>query len=302
MIMKTIPLHPKFGVIVDGINLDDVTNNNLYPEIRDLFEKHSSILFKDQEFSEETHIKFASLFGPLENREAMAKNSYVKFELPKVSNEDADGTVFSENDIRTLELKANMLWHTDSTFLPIPALANIIAAKTVPSSGGQTELASTRIALNELPKNILEKIKNKKFFHSFVQSRKKIDEKLAKSHKISRWKPQEWDSIIKNPVTGAESIYIASHVYQIEGMSEKDSEKVIKDIICFATQDKYVYSHDWEVGDVLIWDERSILHRGRPWPYTEPRTLASICVSLTEKDGVPNIPTLLNIKKAEVEY
>ena len=91
MIMKTIPLHPKFGVIVDGINLDDVTNNNLYPEIRDLFEKHSSILFKDQEFSEETHIKFASLFGPLENREAMAKNSFVKFELPKVSFENRSG-------------------------------------------------------------------------------------------------------------------------------------------------------------------------------------------------------------------
>ena len=85
-------------------------------------------------------------------------------------------------------------------------------------------------------------------------------------------------------------------------MSEKDSEKVIKDIICFATQDKYVYSHDWEVGDVLIWDERSILHRGRPWPYTEPRTLTSICVSLTEKDGLPNIPTILNIKKTEVAY
>ena len=67
-----------------------------------------------------------------------------------------------------------------------------------------------------------------------MQSRKKIDEELAKSHKISRWKPQEWDSIIKNPVTGAESIYIASHVYQIEGMSEKDSEKVIKDIICLS--------------------------------------------------------------------
>ena len=82
-----------------------------------------------------------------------------------------------------------------------------------------------------------------------------------------------------------QSIYIASHSYQIEGMSELNSQKIITEVINFCTQDEFVYSHSWSLGDVLIWDERSILHRGRPWPYEEPRTMASICVSVGKNDG-----------------
>ena len=290
MHLKICPLHKKFGVIVENINLDKVTKKNLYPEIRELFEEHSVLLFKNQKFSEQTHINLAKLFGPLENREAIAKNSPIPFELPKVSNQNGEGRVFEETHMRMLDLKGNMLWHTDSTFLPIPALANIIAAKIIPSTGGETELASTRLPIKNLPKEILEKIKGRKFFHSFVHSRKQIDPTLAKLNKISRWKPQKWSSIIENPVNGKKSIYIASHAYKVEGFSKSDSQKIINEIIDFATQKENVYAHTWQKGDVLIWDERSILHRGRPWPYQEPRTLASICVSLSPEDGLSNVP------------
>ena len=284
MNLKTQPLHPTFGVIVDNINLDYVTKKKLYPEIRNLFEKHSAVLFTNQTFSEETHIRFAKFFGSLENREEMATNSEVEFELPKVSNQTDEGSVYGEFDMETLDLKGNMLWHTDSTFLPVPALANIIAAKVIPSSGGQTELVSTRACLKSLPKNLYKKIHNKKLWHSLSHSRKKIHPDLAKKGHIARWAPQKWNSILRNPITGENSIYVASHAFKIEGITELDSEKVISEIIEFCTQEKYVYSHIWTVGDVLIWDERAILHRGRPWPYSEPRTLASICVSLSDKD------------------
>ncbi len=286
MTLSTKPLHPKFGKIVEDVTLEDVDENYLYPEIRELFEKHSALLFSNQSFSEETHIKFAQLFGPLENREAMATKTDVEFEIPKVSNEDGEGSVFAEFDLKTLDLKGNMLWHTDSTFLPIPALANIIAAKIIPSSGGQTELASTRVALKDLPKEIYQKIEGRKIWHSVAHSRSKIDKDLTQLDKISRWKPQRWNSIFTNPITGEDSIYIASHSFEIEGHDKEVSQELIDQIISFCTQEKYVYSHNWKKGDVLIWDERSTLHRGRPWPYSEPRTLNSICVSVTKKDGL----------------
>ena len=286
MALSTRPLHSKFGKIVTDVNLDEVNENYLYQEIRELFEKHSALLFCDQTFSEETHIKFAQLFGPLENRDAMATKKNIKFEIPKVSNEDGEGSVFDESDLKTLDLKGNMLWHTDSTFLPIPALANIIAAKVIPSSGGQTELTSTRVALRDLPIGIYKKIEGRKIWHSVAHSRSKIDKNLAQLEKISRWRPQSWNSIFTNPVTGEDSIYIASHSYEIEGYDKEVSQDLIDKIINFCTQEKYVYSHNWKKGDVLIWDERSTLHRGRPWPYSEPRTLNSICVSITEKDGL----------------
>ena len=286
MIINTEPLHPTFGVIANNVNLEDVTKSYLYPEIRELFENHSAILFTEQTFPEQTHIDIANLFGPLENREKQATKSEVKFKLSKVSNQSEDGLVYGEFDMETLDLKGNMLWHTDSTFLPTPALANLIAAKVVPSSGGQTELVSTRATLQDLPKNLFNMINKKKLWHSLTHSRKKIHPDLAAKDHIKRWEPQKWNSILRNPFNQKDSIYIASHAFKIDGMTEADSKRILEEIIEFCTQDKYVYSHNWKVGDVMIWDERAILHRGRPWPYSEPRTLASICVSMTEKDGL----------------
>jgi alpha-ketoglutarate-dependent 2,4-dichlorophenoxyacetate dioxygenase len=285
MFINTKPLHPTFGVIIEDIDLNQVSKNFLYKEIRELFENYSAILFKKQEISNDAHISFAKLFGDLENREAMANNSDVEFELSLVTNQKKDKSVYDEFDIKTLDLKANMLWHTDSTFLPVPALANIITAKIIPSSGGETELASTRVALKKLPKDLYHYIKDKKIWHNLSHSRKQINEQLAEETYISRWPSQKWDAILKNPETGEKSIYIASHSYQIEGMSELNSQKIITEVINFCTQNEFVYSHSWSLGDVLIWDERSILHRGRPWPYEEPRTMSSICVSVGKNDG-----------------
>ena len=285
MFINTKPLHPTFGVIIEDIDLNQVSKNFLFKEIRELFENYSAILFKNQEISDYAHISFAKLFGELENREAMANNSDVEFELSLVTNQKNDKSVYNEFDIKTLDLKANMLWHTDSTFLPVPALANIITAKIIPSSGGETELASTRVALKKLPKDLYHYIKDKKIWHNLSHSRKQINEQLVEETYISRWPSQKWDAILKNPETGEKSIYIASHSYQIEGMSELNSQKIITEVINFCTQNEFVYTHSWSLGDVLIWDERSILHRGRPWPYEEPRTMASICVSVGKNDG-----------------
>mgnify|MGYP001161210239 FL=1 len=285
MLINKKPLHPNFGVIIEDIDLNQVSNNFLYKEIRELFENYSVILFKNQKISDDTHINFAKLFGQLENREAMATNSDVEFELSLVTNQKKDKSVYDEYDIKTLDLKANMLWHTDSTFLPVPALANIITAKVIPSTGGETELASTKVALKKLPKDLYYYIKDKKIWHNLSHSRKQINNQLAEETYINRWPSQKWDAILKNPTTGEESIYIASHSYQIEGMSELESQNIITEIINFCTQYEFIYSHSWTLGDVLIWDERSILHRGRPWPYEEPRTMASICVSVGKNDG-----------------
>jgi alpha-ketoglutarate-dependent 2,4-dichlorophenoxyacetate dioxygenase len=289
MSLKTSPLHPLFGLQIDGISLESVTKKDYYPEIRHLFEKHSVLLFKNQACSEKTHIKFAKLFGPLENRDSMATGEDIEFKVSKVSNKDEKGSVFEAFDLRTLDLQANMLWHTDSTFLPIPALANIIAAKVIPSQGGQTEFASTRAALKELPSHLYEKIVGRGIWHRLSHSRSQIDPDLAKLDRMTKWPDRKWGSIWKNPVNREEAIYIASHAFQIEGMSVRDSETIINELIQFCTKSKYVYSQAWTVGDVLIWDERAILHRGTPWDYSEPRTLASICVSATKKDGLNSV-------------
>ncbi|MGI9350713.1 MAG: TauD/TfdA dioxygenase family protein [Rhizobiaceae bacterium] len=286
--MKTSRLHPKFGLIMEDFDLRNVTPERLFPEIRAAFEEHSALLFPKQKMDDETHRRLGELFGPLENREAMATGRDIEFEVSAVSNAVGDSVLDAEH-LRTLDLQANMLWHTDSTFLPTPALVNILTAAVIPTSGGQTELASTRVGWAEMPEKMRLKLKNAILWHRLAHSRSKISSELAASNKMTRWPDRPWKAIWPNPVNGAEALYIASHAFAIEGLGHEEGQTLIEAAIEFCTREGCVYSHEWEVGDVLIWDERAILHRGRPWNYSEPRTLKSICCSATDTDGLEQV-------------
>lgn len=286
--MKTSPLHPYFGLVIEDVDLRYVTPDTYYPEIRRAFETHSALLFRGQDLDDAAHIRLAKLFGPLENREAMSAGRDVPFDVPVVSNETDDG-VTAADALHTLNLQANMLWHTDSTFLPIPALINILTAKVVPKSGGQTELASTRVGWANMPAELKDPLVGAIIWHRLSHSRNKISAELGQLPMINRWPDRPWRSVWPNPETGEEALYIASHSFAIEGMSLEVGQRVIDDAIAFCTQEHFVYSHNWTPGDVLIWDERAVLHRGRPWDYSEPRTLKSICCSVTTADGLDHV-------------
>ena len=285
--LNTKPLHDHFGVEVLNIDLASVTADHLFAEIRMLFETHSMVLFRHQQFDAATHLRLAQLFGPLENREAMAEDRDIPFEIPKVSNERDDGSLLAENDMRLLDLQANMLWHTDSTFLPVPALANLLTARVVPSSGGATEFASTRRGWADMPTRLRQHFEHASLWHRLSHSRARINPDLASMNKMTRWPDRCWKAVWRNPVTGEDALYIASHAFAIDGHDSTDKgASLIDEAIAFVTTPDRVYAHQWQVGDVLIWDERAVLHRGTPWPYDEPRTLESICVSVTAEDGL----------------
>ncbi|WP_171236036.1 TauD/TfdA family dioxygenase [Ruegeria sp. HKCCA6837] len=286
--MRTSPLHPRFGLVVHDLDLRDVTKQRYFPEIRRAFETRSVLLFPAQSISDADHIRLAELFGPLENRKAMAAGRDVEFQLPELTNKTKDG-LRAKDDLRLLDLQANMLWHTDSTFLPTPALINILTAKVVPPSGGETEIASTRAAWADMPDRLKSVLRDAIIWHRLSHSRSKISADLAALPKMTRWPDRPWRAIWPNPVTGEEALFIASHAFAIEGMGHEESQSLLDEAIAFCTQPEYLYSHQWSVGDVLIWDERATMHRGRPWDYDHPRTLKSICCSVTETDGLHDV-------------
>ncbi len=281
--MRTSLLHARFGVEIHDVDLTRVTAIEGYPEIRDAFERHSLLLFRQQRLDDVQHLNLAALFGPLEDRVKGPPRR--RPPLPKVSNLTPGGQIASEFDHQVLNLKANQLWHTDSTFLPVPALANVIAARVVSSSGGETELVSTRVAWQEMPAGLKERARDAVLLHRYAHSRARIDPGLAAEEPFTMWPDQAWRAVWPNPVTGEDALYIASHAYAVAGMEAAAGQALIEELTAFATREQYVYSHRWTVGDVLIWDERATLHRGRPWPYEEERTLASICVSARGCDG-----------------
>lgn len=280
------PLTPRFGVEVGGVDLSQVTRESGYPALRALFETESLLLFRGQSLSDEAHLRLARLFGPLEDREADTRKADDPLKVSLVSNVKADGGLTAENDMHTLHLKANMLWHIDSTFMPVPALTNILVARVVTTTGGNTEFASTRAAFRDMARDLQARLRRAVFCHHYSQSRARIAPELAKLPMFNKWPEQRWKAVIANPVTGEEGVYIASHCRRVEGLCDEEGAAFLDEVLAACTQPAYVYSHRWQPGDVLLWDQRAVMHRGTPWPYDQPRTLTSLCVSLTPADGL----------------
>lgn len=283
--IETSPLTDSFGVVVHNLDLSQISQEDNYPALRALFEEHSALLFPDQNLTAQDHLRLAELFGPIEDRKKDEREPGAVVDVAMVSNETANG-VTDESDLHTLNLKANQQWHIDSTFMPTPSLCNILTAKVVTTEGGQTELASTRAAWATMPDALKSRIRDKILGHNYRRSRERISRELADLPVFNKWPPQRWPAVWSNPVNGREALYIASHVYRVEGMNPLEANSLIDELIDFCTQPQFVYSHNWNVDDVLMWDQRAILHRGMPWPYDQPRTLASVCCSLTEADGL----------------
>ena len=286
--ITTKPLTPEFGVEVMGLPLAEIVPSGRFDELRALFDEQSALLFREQDFKDADHLSLARAFGPIEDRKADERKKGETFEIPKVTNEATDASLRSPDAeaMHKLHLESNFLWHADSTFIPTPALTNIITARVVSKDGGNTELASTRAAWAAMPDDLKSKIEGRGIWHHYSTSRAKISPELAKDPMFHKWPATHWKSVWTNPANGKEALYIASHAYQVDGYSPEDSMALLDELTAFCTQPRFTYSHQWTVGDVLIWDQRATLHRGTPWPYEQPRTLSSICVSVTERDGV----------------
>jgi len=282
--METRGLHSGFGVEVLDLRLAEVRADAGYAEIRDLFERHSLLLFRDQYLSDAEQLALGRLFGPIEDRSEGANGTDAV--VSEVSNIDAGEAVADAGDLRVLRHVANQQWHTDSTFLPVPALANILRADLLPSQGGETEFVSTRNAWRDLPDALRARVGDRVLRHRFSHSAGKVSARLAALPAYSKWPDQCWRAVWTNPRNGEAALYIASHVCGVEGMGADEGAALIEDLMQFATQPRYVYRHSWRSGDVLIWDERATLHRGRPWPYAQPRRLHSICISAGAADGL----------------
>jgi len=283
--MHITPLHDRFGVEVTGIDLRTVTAEKGYPEIRAAFDEHSLLVFRDQEITVDQHMAFGRLFGTIEIRQHEPEKH--RAQMSSVSNRlDADTIASDEERRRVLQMRANQLWHTDSTFLPWPALVNILTPRVLSSTGGETEFVSTRAAWDDMPEALKARVRGRVFKHRYAHSRERVSGKAAEEDFIRMWPDTRWNAIWPNPANGREALYIASHAFGVVGMPDDEGQALIDELTAFCTQPHYVYTHRYRLGDVLAWDERATMHRGRPWPYTEERSLDSICVTAGEIDGI----------------
>jgi alpha-ketoglutarate-dependent 2,4-dichlorophenoxyacetate dioxygenase len=286
--MDVIQIGPGFGAEVSGVTLADVANDDaIYNAVRAAFEEHSVLLFRGQEISGEGQLAFSRRFGPPETTKVGSIGTGTHFVILTTIGDD--GKVVPEDHRYAMRNKANQLWHTDSSFKSVPALTSILSARTIPDHGGETEFASTRLAFERLDPATQKKLENAFAWHHYGHSRKKIAEGLATTEELDALPPQCWRMVWRNPVNHRGALYIASHTYAIEGMEQAAGERLIEELKAAATASGTTYEHKWKSGDVIMWDNRATMHRGRPWPGNEARYMVRTTVSATAADGLESM-------------
>jgi len=286
--MELVPLGRGFGVEVRGVGVLDVAiDAEAYKAVRAAFEEHSLLLFRDQAIADDIQVAYSRAFGPLELTKAasVGENSFYS----RLTNRGPDGEIVPQTHRQVLVAQANALWHTDSSFKKTPALASVLSARVLPGADGDTEFASTRLAWERLPGDLQAKLKNAVATHSYANSRDQIHPDLANAEERKALPPVRWRMNWLNPSNGRRALYIASHAYAIDGMDDRDARQMLAELMDETTKRDHVYVHKWRQGDVVMWDNRAMLHRGRPWDYSRERSMVRTTISATAADGLDQV-------------
>lgn len=283
--MEFAPLHADFGAEVRGVDLlSAICDAALFSQLQRGFEDYSVLLLRGQTVTDDLQATFARGFGSLEQTK-VGSSGFGTF-YSRMNNIGPDGEVVPPTDRALLIAKANQLWHTDSSFKTLPAVASVLSARVIPSKGGETEFVSTRATWERLDKATQQNLLNKVAIHSYATSRNQIDPSMMTEAEHAALPPVRRPLTWLNPKNGRRSLYLASHAGAIEGMEEAAGKALLESLIDQATQPEYRYTHAWKEGDVLIWDNRATMHRGKPWQGGEPRSIVRITVSASSAYGV----------------
>ncbi|OBI00738.1 TauD/TfdA family dioxygenase [Mycobacterium sp. E2733] len=283
--MEIVPSGLGFAAEVCGVSIQDVSASEVaHAAVRAAFEEHSVLVFRDQDVTDEAQLAFSRRFGPLEVTKVGSDGHGTNLVILKTLDEA--GNVVPEGHRLALENKANQLWHTDSSFKRVPALASVLSSRVIPGHGGETEYVSTRLAFERLDPGLQRRLEDCFAWHEYAYSRGKIAPDLAGPAERAALPPQCWRLVWRNPVNGRKALYLASHAYTIEGMAPAAARELIAGLTEAATAREARFVHSWREGDVVMWDNRAIMHRGRPWPAGEPRFMVRSTISATAADGL----------------
>ena len=286
--MEIVALGPGFAAELRGVTLKQIAADDAaYTAVRAAFEQHSVLVFRGQEVSDDIQLAFSRRFGPPEVTKIGSLGTGTNFVT--ISTIGEDGKVVPPDHRLALRNKANQLWHTDSSFKATPALASALSARIVPAQGGETEFVSTRLAFERLVPALRNRIENSFAWHDYAHSRGQIAADLATPAERAALPPQCWRMVWKNPANGRGALYLASHAYAVEGMEPSAGKKPIDRLTEAATAPGTSYLHAWRNGDLVIWDNRATMHRGRPWPAHEARHMVRTTISATEADGLASM-------------
>ena len=263
-----------FFAEVEGLDLRRPVAEPDFRALLAALHEHGVLALAGQDIDDEQQIAFSERFGPLEtsirkDRPRAAKRP----EISDISNVDEHGRLYAESDERRAYNVGNQLWHTDSSFKPVPAMASLLSGRDVPppGSGGETEFADLAAAWEALPEARRRGLEGLVAEHSIVHSRKLTGYGQFTEAELEMLKPVQQALVRTHPATGRKGLYLASHASRILGMAEAEGRALLDELTAFATRAEFTHAHRWRPKDLVIWDNRRVLHRGRPWRDLEHR-------------------------------
>src|SRR3954468_6651545 len=280
-------LHPIFAAEAAGVDLSTILPETTIAELRAAIDRYAVLVFPDQRLDDESQLAFARRFGKIEPPQAYSGARRLKHaEFADVSNLDADNKPRPPGDRRRMNALGNRLWHTDASFRPVPGALSMLYAHKIPAPGpkgnGETEFADMRAAYDALPDAMKQMIDPLVAEHSIFHSRAQIGFTEFTDEERAAMPPVRQRLVRRHPGSGRKTLYLASHASHIVGWPVPDGMLLIRELIEHATRPEFVYRHRWRGGDLVIWDNRCTMHRGRAFDETQPRDLRRITTQDTE--------------------
>ena len=249
-------LHEVAGAEVRGLDLSRPIDDANRDAIIEAFIAHHVLVFREQSLSKDQQLAFSRNFGALEEHVVRLRDGNRAPPLHVVSNLDADGNPTSKPYSH-----GNYFWHTDKSYHAIPSLTTVLHAIELPPDGGDTQFANMYMAYVALPETRKREIATLRAVHSWEANRRNTGNRPATEDEKRERPPVVHPVVRTHPDTGAKTLYIGTHTSHVEDMAERDGRALLQSLLTFATQSCFVYSHRWRTGDLVMWDNRCLMHR-----------------------------------------
>jgi len=287
------PVTSGFAAEIGDVDLSSELSAGDLAEIKQAFWDYGVLIFPGQKLSEDQHLAFATRFGPLEQVVFLKMNVKLRLrpELADVSNLNNRNEIWREQGRLRMIAAGNRLWHTDSSFKYLPALASLLYAREIPPVGGRTEFADLRAAYEALPESTRRQLEGLVAEHSLMYSRQRTGFTDFSEEERANLRPAPQMMVRTLPESRRRTLYLASHIGRIRGMPDEQARALVDELIAHATQPRFVYNHRWRQHDLVMWDDRCTMHRGGDyddlrWVRDMHRATVSDIANTCEQAGV----------------
>jgi alpha-ketoglutarate-dependent 2,4-dichlorophenoxyacetate dioxygenase len=266
--MQVTPLQSTFAAEITGVDLSGPQSQIPYDAIKKALDRYAVCVVRNTvPPTDEQHVAFSKRLGPIEK----GKTFTVKGDGPKriadpdivdVSNLNPDGTIMPSTARRHLFKKGDKLWHNDMSFIQNRATYSLLLGHEIPPEGGNTEFCDLRAAYDALPEEKKETLENLVAHHSIWNSRRVAGFPEPTPEEVEASSPPAYHRLVQvHETSKRKTLYIAAHASHILGWPVEEGRALLKELMRFATRPQFVYSHEWRLGDLLIWDNRCTMHR-----------------------------------------